>query len=141
MHRTVAEFMVAEHAATGNYHLELVGLVEVRPGDGARTLFDQEGHRVQRIIGRRLLARGQGVAIGADIGGVPAGRRLASAGAAREDAVGGQDHGVLRYCGRRQAQRRISFRSLLRSDTQAGQTMRCPPDGYGVSWDARFAMQ
>src|SRR5262249_42196038 len=38
MHRAVAEFMVAEHAATGNDHLELVGLVEVRPGDGARTL-------------------------------------------------------------------------------------------------------
>jgi len=29
--------MVAEHAATGNDHLELVSLVEVRPGDGART--------------------------------------------------------------------------------------------------------
>jgi len=27
--------MVAEHAATGNDHLELVSLVEVRPGDGA----------------------------------------------------------------------------------------------------------
>jgi hypothetical protein len=86
--------MVAEHAATGNDHLELVGLVEVRPGDGARTLLDQEGHRVQGIVGRRLLAR-QGVAVGADIGGVPAGRRLASAGAAGEDAVGDQDHGVL----------------------------------------------
>jgi hypothetical protein len=96
MHRAVAEFMVAEHAATGNDHLELVGLVEVRPGDGARTLLDQEGHRVQRIVGRRLLVRRQGVAVGADIGGVPAGRRLASAGAAGEDAVGSQDHGVLR---------------------------------------------
>ena len=32
MHRAVAEFTVAEHAATGNDHLELVGLVEVRPG-------------------------------------------------------------------------------------------------------------
>jgi len=73
MHRAVAEFMVAEHAATGNDHLELVGLVEVRPGDGARTLLDQEGHRVQRIVGRRLLARRQGVAVGTDIGGVPAG--------------------------------------------------------------------
>jgi hypothetical protein len=49
-------------------------LVEVRPGDGARTLLDQEGHRVQRIVGRRLLVRRQGVAVGADIGGVPAGR-------------------------------------------------------------------
>jgi hypothetical protein len=73
MHRAVAEFMVAEHAATGNDHLELVGLVEVRPGDGARTLLDQEGHRVQRIVGRRLLARRQGVAVGTDIDGVPAG--------------------------------------------------------------------
>jgi hypothetical protein len=27
-----------------------------------------------------------------------------------------------------------SFRSLLRSDTQAGPTRRCPPDGYVVSW-------
>jgi hypothetical protein len=26
------------------------------------------------------------------------------------------------------------FRSLLRSDTQAGPTRRCPPDGYDVSW-------
>jgi hypothetical protein len=25
MHRTVAEFMVTKHAATGNHHLELVG--------------------------------------------------------------------------------------------------------------------
>ena len=73
MHCAVPEFMVAEHAATGNDHLELVGLVEVRPGDGARTLFDQEGHRVQRIVGRRLLVRRQGVAVGADIGGVPTG--------------------------------------------------------------------
>jgi hypothetical protein len=31
----VAEFMVAEPAAAGNDDLELVGLVEVRPGDGA----------------------------------------------------------------------------------------------------------
>src|ERR1700676_1709027 len=60
------------------------------------TLLDQEGHRVQRIVGRRILVRRQGVAVGADIGGVPAGRRLASAGAAGENAVGGQDHGVLR---------------------------------------------
>src|SRR5215470_14027497 len=66
MHRAVAEFMVAEHAVTGNDHLELVGLVEVRPSDGARTLLDQEGHRVQRIVGRRLLVWRQGVAIGAD---------------------------------------------------------------------------
>src|ERR1700730_4496823 len=95
MYRAVAEFMIAEHAATGNDHLELVGLVEVRPGDGARTLLDQEGHRVQRIVGRRILVRRQGVAVGADIGGVPAGRRLASAGAAGENAVGGQDHGGL----------------------------------------------
>jgi hypothetical protein len=51
---------------------------------------------VQRIVGRRLLVRRQGVAVGADIGGVPAGRRLASAGTAGEDAVGSQDHGVLR---------------------------------------------
>ena len=42
MHGAVAEFMIAEHAATGNDHLELVGLVEVWPGDGARTLLDQE---------------------------------------------------------------------------------------------------
>ena len=96
MHGTVAEFMVAEHAATGNDHLELVGLVEVRPGYGAWTLLDQEGHRVQRIVGRWLLVWRQGVAVGADIGGVPAGRGLAPAGAAGEDAVGGQDHGVLR---------------------------------------------
>jgi hypothetical protein len=101
--------MVAEHAATGNDHLELVGLVEMRPGNGAWTLLDQEGHRVQRIVGRRLLVWRQGVAVGADIGGVPAGRGLASAGAAGEDAVGGQDHGVLRYCCRRQAQRRITL--------------------------------
>src|SRR6266513_2871519 len=26
------------------------------------------------------------------------------------------------------------FRSLLRSDTQAGPTRQCPPDGYDVSW-------
>ena len=96
MHRAVAEFMVPEHAATGNDHLELVCLVEVRPDDGARTLLDQEGHGVQRIVGRRLLIRRQGVAVGADIGGVPAGRRLASAGAAGEDAVDGQDRDVLR---------------------------------------------
>jgi len=50
--------MVAEHAATGNDHLELVGLVGVRPGDGARPLLDQEGHRVQRIVGRGRLGRG-----------------------------------------------------------------------------------
>ncbi len=43
------------------------------------TLLDQEGHRVQPIVGRRLLVRRQGVAVGADIGGVPAGRRRASA--------------------------------------------------------------
>ena len=65
--------MIAEHAATGNDHLELVGLMEVRPGDGVRTLLDQKRHRVQRIVGRRLLARRQGVAAGTDIGGVPAG--------------------------------------------------------------------
>jgi len=108
MHRAVAEFMFAEHAATGNDHLELLGLVEMRPGNGAWALLDQEGHRVQRIVGRRLLVWRQGVAVGADIGGVPAGRGLASAGAAGEDAVGGQDDGVLRYCCRRQAQRRIT---------------------------------
>jgi SOS response associated peptidase (SRAP) len=66
MHRAVAKFMIAEHAATGNDYLELVGLVEVRRGDGARTLLDQEGHRVQRIVGRRPLVRRQGVAVGAD---------------------------------------------------------------------------
>ena len=119
MHRTVAEFMLGERASAGNDHLELVGLVEVRPGDGARTLLDQEGHRVQRIVGRRLLVRRQGVAVGADIGGVPAGRRLASAGAAGEDAVGGQDHGVLRYCCRRQAQRRVTMRCHTPSQTIA----------------------
>src|SRR5690242_12707870 len=54
MHRAVAEFMVTEPAAAGNDDLELVGLVEVRPGDGARPLLDQEGHRVQSIVGRRL---------------------------------------------------------------------------------------
>jgi hypothetical protein len=96
MHRAVAEFMVAEHAATGNDHLELVSLVEVRTGDGARTLLDQEGHRMQRIVGRRLLVWRQGVAVGADIGGVPAGRRLASARAAGEDAVGGRRGGASR---------------------------------------------
>jgi hypothetical protein len=32
------------------------------------------------------------------------------------------------------------FRSLLRSDTQAGPTGRCPPDGYEIA-DPRFAMQ
>ena len=73
MHCAVPEFMVAEHAATGNDHLELVGLVEVRPGDGARTLLDQEGHRAQRIVGRVLLVRRQGVTVGTDIDGVPAG--------------------------------------------------------------------
>ena len=26
------------------------------------------------------------------------------------------------------------FRSLLRSDIQAGPRRRCPPDGYDVSW-------
>jgi hypothetical protein len=95
MYRPIAKFMVTEHAATGNDHLELVGLVEVRPGNGARALLDQEGHRVQRIAGRRLRIRRQSVTVGADIGGVPAGRRLAPTGAAGEDAVGGQDHGVL----------------------------------------------
>ena len=93
MHRAVAEFMVAEHAATGHDHLELVDLVERRPGDGARALLDQKGHRVQRIVGRRLLVRRQGIAVGADIRGVPAGRRLASAGAVGENAIGDQDHG------------------------------------------------
>src|SRR6266481_3436681 len=29
---------------------------------------------------------------------------------------------------------RPKLRSLLRSDTQAGPTRRCPPDGYDVSW-------
>ena len=87
MHRAVADFIVAKLAATGDDHLELVSLVEVRPGDGVRMLLDQEGHRVQRIVGWRLLARRQGIAVGADIGGVPAGRRLAPAGAAGEDAV------------------------------------------------------
>jgi hypothetical protein len=95
MHRTVAEFMATEHAATGNDHLELVGLVEVRPGDGARKFLDRKGHRVQRIVGRRLLGRRQGVAVGADIGGISTGRCLASAGAAGEDAVRDQDHGIL----------------------------------------------
>jgi hypothetical protein len=33
MHRAVAEFTVAEHAVTGNDHLELIGLVEVRSRD------------------------------------------------------------------------------------------------------------
>jgi hypothetical protein len=95
MHRAVAEFMVAEPAAAGNDDLELVGLVEVRPGDGARPLLDQESHRVQRIVGRRLLVRQQGVAVRANIGGGPANRRLASAGAAREDTVG--DPGPRRF--------------------------------------------
>ena len=114
MHRTVAEFMVTEHAATGNDHLELVGLVEVRPGDGSRTLLDQEGHRVQRIVGRRLLVQRQGVAVGADIGGVPAGRGLPSAGAAGEDAVGGQDHGVLRLLSARSTAARHDVRCHTR---------------------------
>jgi hypothetical protein len=35
MHRTIAELMVTEHAATSNDHLELAGLVEVRPGQAA----------------------------------------------------------------------------------------------------------
>jgi hypothetical protein len=69
----------------------------------AQTLLDQEGHRVQRIVGRR-----QGVAVGTDKGGVPAGQRLASASAAGEDAVGDQDHCVLRYCCMQHAQRRIT---------------------------------
>src|SRR6516165_1373031 len=113
MHGTVAEFMVAEHAATGNDHLELVGLVEVRPGDSARILLDQEGHRVQRIVGRRLLVQRQGVAVGADIGCVPAGRGLPSAGAASENAVGGQDHAysVIAVGGRRSGASRCALPS------------------------------
>jgi hypothetical protein len=114
MHRTVTELMVAEHAATGNDHLKLVGLVEVRPGDGARPFSTRKAIGWQRIVGRPLI-RWQGVAVGADIGGVPAGRRLASAGAAGEDAVGSQDHVVLRYCCRRQAQRRVTMRCHTRS--------------------------
>ena len=31
MHRTVAKFMLTEHAATRDDHLGLIGLVEVRP--------------------------------------------------------------------------------------------------------------
>ncbi len=31
-----------------------------------------------------------------------------------------------------------SFRSLSRSDTQAGPTRPCPPDGYDVSWTGAF---
>jgi hypothetical protein len=49
MHGAVAEFMTAEHAATGNDHLELVGLVEMgrvtAPGPfrlSARTLLSNE---------------------------------------------------------------------------------------------------
>jgi hypothetical protein len=97
MHRAVAEFVLPEHAATGDDHLERIGLVEVRPGYRARPLLDQEGHRVQRIVGRRVLARRQGVAVGADIGGVPAGRRLASACAPGEDAVGAAEPGPSPY--------------------------------------------
>jgi hypothetical protein len=62
MHRTVAEVMVTEHAATRDDHLELIGLVEVRAGDGARTLLDQEGHRAahRRPAASRPAARCSG---------------------------------------------------------------------------------
>jgi hypothetical protein len=55
-HRNDAD---APKAGFGNDHLELVGLVEVRSGDGARSLLDQEAHRVQRIVVRRLSSGGK----------------------------------------------------------------------------------
>ena len=87
-------------AIAADHHLVLVGAVEMRLGDAARPLFDQKRHRVQRVLGRDRLVRFDGVAVGADKGGVPAIGGLAPVGLAHGLGVRGQDHGqiLVWYC-------------------------------------------
>jgi hypothetical protein len=48
-------------------------------------------------------------------------------------SISPQKHTATAQPGRETLEVSEFFRSLLRSDTQAGPTRRCPPDGYGVS--------
>jgi hypothetical protein len=58
-----------------------------------------------------------------------------------ETSISTQKHTATAQPGRETLEISEFFRGLLRSDTQAGPTRRCPPDGYDGIVDARFAMQ